>query len=166
MYINSELQKIYNALYKGEATLPYILLCLDPGHTTGYSVFKAGCFVEAGQIGTVASDDSIYWDRVSELFSRVKPTEVVMEDYRVYSHKLERHSFSRVPTLRLIGAIDFICHQSGIPVHYQMATQAKGFITDEKLKKYGLYDQGQRHSRDSMRHGLYYMIATHPKLFK
>ena len=158
-----KLEQIFNAVYKGGIELPNKLLCLDPGHTTGYSVFERGKLTEAGQFRTVEADDSINWEPIVELLQKVQPTHIVMEDYRVYSHKLDRHSFSRVPTLRVIGALDFLCWEKSIPVYYQMATQAKGFITDEKLKKWGLYDQGQRHSRDSMRHGLYYLITTKPK---
>lgn len=159
-----ELLKIYDAVYKGGHTPPKVLLCLDPGHTTGFCVFRRGILTSAGQLRTVNQDDSINWDVVRQLMDNIKPTHVVMEDYRVYSHKLERHSFSRVPTLRLIGAIDYLCWERSVPTYYQMATQAKGFITDEKLKRWGLYDQGQRHSRDSMRHGLYFMITAYPKM--
>ena len=159
-----ELSKIYDAIYKDRKNMPEVLLCLDPGHTTGYCVFRKGKLTIAGQIRTVNQDDSINWNDVRLLFDNIKPTQVVMEDYRVYSHKLERHSFSRVPTLRLIGAIDYLCWERSIPTFYQMATQAKGFITDEKLKRWGLYEQGQRHSRDSMRHGLYFIITSWPKI--
>lgn len=159
-----ELSKIYNAIYKDRKNMPEVLLCLDPGHTTGYCVFRRGLLTISGQIKTVNQDDSINWNEVRQLVENIKPTQVVMEDYRVYSHKLERHSFSRVPTLRLIGAIDYVCWERSIPVFYQMATQAKGFVTDDKLKRWGLYEQGQRHSRDSMRHGLYFIITAWPKM--
>lgn len=144
--------------------MPEVLLCLDPGHTTGYCVFRRGILTVAGQIRTVNQDDSINWSDVRLLMDNIKPTHVVMEDYRVYSHKLERHSFSRVPTLRLIGAIDYLCWERNVPTFYQMATSHKGFVTDEKLKRWGLYEQGQRHSRDSMRAGLYFLIVVWPKI--
>jgi hypothetical protein len=43
-------------------------------------------------------------------------------------------------------------------IHYQMATTAKTFVTDEKLKQWGFWQEGMRHSRDAIRHGLYFLL--------
>jgi hypothetical protein len=39
-----------------------------------------------------------------------------------------------------------------------MAHQAKGFVTDEKLKAWGFYQKGVRHARDSIRHACYFLL--------
>ena len=99
------------------------------------------------------------WSCIDGLFRDVSPTMVVYENYRVYAHKLERHSNSEVYTLRLVGVIEYLCdvkHQ--VPQYNQMASQAKGFMTDEKLKKWGMYRKGFRHARDAIRHGAYFLL--------
>lgn len=84
---------------------------------------------------------------------------VIYENYRVYAHKLERHSNSEVYTLRLVGVIEYLCDvKHKIPYYNQMAQQAKGFVTDDKLKKWGYYRQGLRHARDAIRHGCYFLL--------
>ena len=149
--------------YKGEGAskLPERLLCLDPGETTGWCVFTKGELTHWGQALTMNKQTQmIDWDKVHGLIETIEPTQIVCEDYRVYSHKLDRHAFSKVPTLRIIGGFEYGAWLSGIPIHYQMAFQAKGFVTDAKLKEWGLWQDGLRHSRDAIRHGIYFLVVS------
>lgn len=134
---------------------PKRLLCLDPGETTGWAVFEDGMFSASGQASTAANG----WKEIDKLFTDVNPTMLVYENYRVYSHKLERHSNSEVYTLRLVGVIEYLAEvKFGIPYFNQMANQAKGFVTDDKLKAWGMYQRGHRHARDAIRHGCYFLL--------
>jgi hypothetical protein len=136
---------------------PARLLCLDPGHTTGWSVYENGKLTTEGQAATMAEG----WKCIDQLFLDVQPTMVVYENYRVYAHKLERHSNSEVYTLRLVGVIEYLCEvKCQIPFYNQMAQQAKGFMTDDKLKKWGMYNRGMRHARDAVRHGGYFLLFS------
>jgi len=164
-------KEILEKVYHGDPSrIPSRLLCLDPGETTGWAFFNQGELDQWGQIETVTMDKQPNWNELENLIYNSCPSHVVCEDYRVYAHKLERHSNSQVVTLRLIGGIDLLCHQnyriesypnrSSIPIHYQMAAQAKGFITDDRLKAWDMWKDGMRHSRDAIRHGLYYLIIT------
>jgi hypothetical protein len=89
---------------------------------------------------------------------------VVMEDYKVYSWKTKDHAFAGLHTPRLIGALELVCFDLGIPLYKQMAVQAKGFCTDDKLQAWGLWQEGMRHARDAIRHALYYLLFTHAKI--
>jgi len=160
---------------RGNCQIPNRMLCLDPGETTGWALFEDHQLVRWGQIPTVV-DGKIKWHELDLLFIDTMPDYVVCEDYRVYDHKLDRHSYSQVPTLRLIGGIDLMCNlgwytveeaedvdnsyyeQHTCPIHYQMAVTAKSFCTDEKLKQWGFWQEGMRHSRDAIRHGCYFLL--------
>ena len=142
---------------RGEALIPRKLLCLDPGNTTGWSMFMDGKFTAGGQLDTV-DKETVDWNLIKGFIEMNEPDYVVCEDYKIYAHKLERHSFSPVMTLRLIGGIDCICSTLDIPIHYQMAATAKGFVTDEKLKAWNYWQKGERHARDSIRHGCYFLL--------
>lgn len=143
------------ARHRGEDfVFPPKLLCLDPGETTGWSLFENGVPTRAGQVKTIED-----WFVIMELFDTTQPTHVIYENYRVYANKFDRHAFSEVYTLRLIGAIEFMCSVLyKIPYTNQMAVQAKGFVTDDKLKQWGYYNMGPKHARDSLRHGIYYLL--------
>lgn len=134
---------------------PERLLCLDPGHTTGWAVFEQGKFAAAGHSATEAKG----WKEIDDLFSDINPTMLIYENYRVYSHKLERHSNSEVYTLRLVGVIEYLAEvKFRIPYFNQMASQAKGFVSDEKLKAWGMYQIGYKHARDAIRHGCHFLL--------
>lgn len=134
---------------------PARLLSLDPGHTTGWCLYEDGKLTASGHAATLAEG----WTCIDSLFRDIQPTMVVYENYRVYAHKLERHSNSEVYTVRLIGVIEYlseIVHQ--VPHYNQMAQQAKGFMTDDKLKRWGMYQVGFKHARDAIRHGAYFLL--------
>ena len=83
---------------------------------------------------------------------------VVMEDYKVYGWKTDQHAWAALHTPKFIGSIVALCYIHQIPYHMQMAQQAKGFCSDEKLEGWGYYDRGMRHARDAVRHGCYYTL--------
>jgi hypothetical protein len=137
-------------------TAPARLLSFDPGGTTGIALFHSIQLAEALQLST--DDQAKALKVLTALFARTRPTEVVMEDYRVYASKMEQHVGSSLSTPRLIGLIETLCLQQGIPYHKQPASTSKQFVTDEKLKDWNFYKTGVRHARDAIRHGCYYIL--------
>lgn len=134
---------------------PKQLLVLDPGHTTGWALFLNGRLAAQGQALTEAKG----WQEIDDLFEYAFPTMVLYENYRVYAHKLERHSNSEVYTLRLVGVIEYLSEvKYKVPFYNQMAHQAKGFVSDDKLKAWGMYKPGMKHARDAVRHGCYFLL--------
>jgi hypothetical protein len=133
---------------------PTRLLCLDPGETVGWAFFHTGILENHGQV-------SLHAERLTpivEVIRNTRPDIIVCEDYKVYAHKAAEHVGSKVPTIQVIGAIRLTAEQLGIPIHFQMAYQAKGFCKDDKLTAWGLYLVRQRHANDAIRHGCYYLL--------
>lgn len=133
------------------------LLSIDPGMTTGWSVWVDGCFDGGGQIQT---NPDITLLPLVDFIKEISPEEIVMEKYTIYQSKLKQHSGSDVPTLRLIGAIELICEIRKVPITYQSAGQAKQFCNDSKLVAWGLWREGKKHMHDSIRHALYYFLFS------
>lgn len=133
------------------------LLALDPGHTTGWCVFEGTSLKHSGQIETDDSDLGKALERITGLFLSYNPTVCIFEDYRVYKWRLEQHSFSDLHTPKLIGMIQTVCIMQGVEYHKQMASVAKQFVTDDKLREWGFWQSGQRHARDAIRHACYYI---------
>ena len=148
------------SIKKKGVTIPKVLLALDPGETTGCCVFVDGNVSEFRQLATVNKKTRGYeWSMIEEFIDEINPDAVIIENYRIYAHKLEQHSSSDVPTLQLIGAIKYMLHKRNIPYKLQMAQQAKGFVTDDKLKMWGMWDVGHKHARDACRHCVYYLVS-------
>lgn len=140
---------------------PKRMLCLDPGETTGWSLFLNGTKNQEGQVRTILNEGSklvVDWESLETLVHKTQPTYIVCEDYRIYQHKLDQHTFSSVATLRLIGGIDYTAYKLGIPIAYHMAIEHKGFCDDKKLKMWGYWAIGLKHSRDSIRLGCYHLL--------
>lgn len=137
------------------------ILGLDPGETTGTALivgpYVEGTAVESvGQIKGMTVPEAFV--KIRQLIIDTKPDVVVMENYKVYSWKTRDHSWSDLFTARLIGAIECYCFDQNIKLVKQMAQQAKGFCTDDKLRAWGLWHEGQRHARDATRHAVYYLL--------
>lgn len=143
---------------RGDHKIPERLLCLDPGKTTGWCVFEKGQLTKWGQVENCYDDKNIDIKGMMNLFEEIQPDFILYEDYRVYNNKLERHAFSPVMTVRLLGLIETYCQMNNIPSHKQMATTAKNFCTDAKLEAWGFWQRGMRHARDAIRHGTYFLL--------
>lgn len=145
------------------------IISLDPGETTGYAIWDDSKLTEAGQLATHTVKGSV--NKLREWFSTQsfegtfyndKDVLVVMEEYRVYSHKTQDHAQSTLHTARLIGAIECLLTLRGIPYVMQGAGLTKAFCTDEKLKDWDFWIRGERHARDAIRHGAYWLVHGKP----
>lgn len=145
---------------------PISILALDPGETTGYCFMSVNVSTAyyAGQIDTPNIPQSVL--KISEFLTERQVDVIVCEDYRVYSWKSDQHKWANLHTPQLIGCIKTLACIGDIPIHMQMAIEAKEFCTDDKLKAWGMYQEGQRHARDAIRHATSYLLfAELPKDF-
>lgn len=133
------------------------ILCFDPGHTTGWAVFEGVKCFNSGEIDTREIDDSV--DSISFLMGRYSPDIVVVEDYRVYKWRAKHHAGSNLLTARVIGRIEALATVEQVnTIIKQPAHIAKGFCTDTKLREWGMYVKGEKHARDAIRHGCYFIL--------
>ena len=142
--------------YKPGWKIPHILLALDPGLTMGYSIFKDGELFRHGIINWEIPVHS--YNYLLAVITNYSPNVVVCEDYRLYANRVNAQLGSQIPTIKIIGAIEMLCGQNKIPLFKMMASQAKGFCTDLKLKEWGYYKKVNRHSRDSIRCGCHWLL--------
>ena len=132
-------------------------LCFDPGHTTGWAAFNHFHLKDSGEIDT--NDITKATHEVELLISEFRPDMIVIEDYRVYKWRAKHHAGSDMLTTRVIGCIETLATMSQYPhIVKQPAHIAKGFCTDKKLKEWEMYIKGQKHARDAIRHGCYYLL--------
>jgi hypothetical protein len=157
MYMTIGFNDLFERL-RGTKKVPARLLCLDPGKTTGWCLFEQGKLTRHGHVENCYNDTNIDTTGLLNLFEEIEPDFILYEDYKIYDHKLERHSFNPVFTLRLIGAIETYIQMNKIKSHKQMAVTAKNFCTDDKLKQWGFWQTGMRHARDAIRHGCYFLL--------
>lgn len=156
-----------------------LVLCLDPGETTGWARFIEGRLLDWGQEPTGQSPGLMaelirrlsaefeWWPGYPELNlpdwgygnrATYTPSRIVYEEYRVRGNKFREHVGSEVVTIQHIGAIKVVADELSVPLSKQTASMAKGFATDRHLKAWGLYQVGRKHSNDAIRHGVYWHL--------
>lgn len=145
------------------------LLAIDPGETTGWCLFQGksrpGGRIDyemefCGQIPTWPMKEAL---NGFEKLLTYGPSHILYEQYRVYEWKADDHSWSSIPTLRIIGCLETLALQRAITPYNQSAQQAKNFCTDERLREWGLYQKGMRHARDSIRHACFFLLFNGAK---
>lgn len=147
---------------KRDGREPFVgsLLSFDPGETTGVAHFHftslKGYHWEAWQVSTKGGGTG--GKQLQQIVAQYSPDVIICESYQVYKSKLKQHTFSDIHTLRLIGAIEFICDMLDMQPIMQTAHTAKGFCTDEKLKDWDMWIKGEPHSRDAIRHACYFAL--------
>lgn len=160
------------------------ILALDPSGnfdegkgTTGYCIFditrdkiiEVGCY-SAKSFHSLES----YWDAqikfIKQMRDRYGPKfGLVIEDYLLYSSKVESQINSRMETPKFIGAVQYYCYKQRIFYTLQKASEVKTRWTDDILhhKKYiekhgklyytpGTNQTVNGHSRDAIRHAVHY----------
>lgn len=139
-----------------------LVLFLDPGETTGWASFNEGLLLECGQWPT--PDPSAFADTLHAFIAANDYIDrIVYEEYRVRGNKFNEHVGSEVVTIQNIGAIKVVAGEHAIPLSKQTAGMAKGFATDAKLRRWGLYQKGLKHANDALRHGVYWHLFGTPK---
>ena len=112
---------------------PIRLVALDPGETCGLAFFNCGELDTVEQVNLNFKEHN--WDPLINRICELMPDVVVYEDYKIYPGKLGTHTLSGVPTLKVIGAIEFLCSHNKYKSISMMASTAKGFVSDIKLKE-------------------------------
>lgn len=133
---------------------PARLLCIDPGHTTGWALFVDGYPNCAGHLTNTNNEPG----KLNQLITTHQPDLILYEEFVLYPWASKSQSWSDLPTVQIIGVLKHLAHQADIPLASQGANVGKGFVTDQKLKEWGFYKPALRHAMDALRHGCHYLI--------
>lgn len=124
------------------------IMGIDPGENIGYAILEGGKLQSHGVI-------QYTFEGLDLLLSLVDTADVVvMESFMLYPGKARQQSWSKFPTVEVIGIVKYHCRNKNIPVVMQQPAIKQAF-PDEKLKFLDMYTRN-KHSRDAVRHALYY----------
>ena len=136
---------------------PTRILGLDPGGTTGYSVIDVTPDLTVDLV--VADQFHSTFSGLHNLFDLWGPFDMaIMEAFILYPWKAAAQSYSDMQTPRFIGAIEYFLWEKQLPVGFQNASQGKGFVTNDKLREWDLYQTSKKHSNDATRHICQYLV--------
>jgi hypothetical protein len=148
-------------------------LCVDPGETTGWSIWRGKEIVEAGQTDLWPFIDAVdAWLNNDELkaipvfgigtLGEFDLGAIVCEDWSLYPWLLDKLAWDKCRTARGIGALELLARQHGIPIHLQGADIKDGAKAAGAEELYLTPLEENRHANDSIQHGVFY-TARHGK---
>lgn len=136
------------------------ILCLDPGETTGWAYFVGTDLIDCGQVDSPVNSYNAYLCLLQSWYYHKGYRTMIIEDYRVYANKVQQHTHSDLWVPKLIGAACGSAIRNDVNIVTQMAAQAKGFCSNDKLKAWGFYTPGKRHAMDAIRHGAHWLLFS------
>lgn len=134
----------------------FYILAYDPGKTTGWAQFTDEPFTfKSGEVSFQEIGEQL--DRLGGADLPIGKTAVVVENFTVTRATSMNH---QAPwSLEVIGLLRYFALRNDLPFILQRPSNVKGLITDEVLRKAGVWDKGHPHARDALRHGLYYLMT-------
>lgn len=137
------------------------ILAIDPGKMTGWAVIE----YSPTSIESLSSAEFTVDEVLASLRNGIDladpenhPDRIIIEDFRITTGtgKLGSPDWS----LRLIGAVEYLCYKYSIPMTKQFPSNAKAFSTNNKLKAVGMWHVGGAgHANDALRHAMLYMVT-------
>jgi len=126
------------------------VLAFDPGVTTGWAFFDGPELVVCGEAK---------WDEVANVIETNEADVIVYESWRLYPWKKNQAVWDEFPAVQVIGIIKEFARRLGIPI-VEQAASVKQVMTDNHLRKCGLWVKGSTHMRDAIRHAAFYYVTT------
>lgn len=142
-------------------------LTIDPGETTGWSIWQDTDRVEAGQTALWKFIDLVDEWAVEKVLPRefnaddwsddgLEPLQfIVMEDWSLYADKAQALINDKQRTVRGIGAIELIARQNNIPIELQGAYTKDVAIAAGAEELFFSPVHENRHANDAMMHAVY-----------
>lgn len=121
----------------------YVLTVFDPGETTGWAMFEKGeCICGAFP----------NWQGVDDILINSNPSEILVEEFRLYGFKAHMMINSTFIPCEVIGVIKYLAEFYQIPV-----TTAPASLRNSVKQLIYREDFTSPHARDAVKHGLAYL---------
>jgi hypothetical protein len=157
------------------------VVAIDPGGTTGWSVFMVHpdalsdedvsvlSNVEHWSHGQIHGDEDSQAKQIMELIEAWPDCAVVMEDFILRTYRKDRDLLAPV---RIAAKVEFglkfwpgLGGQRNNTRMFYQPTSVLASITDSRLQQWGFYQRegGMEHARDADRHALYFLRGAKVK---
>lgn len=138
------------------------VLAVDPGKTTGWAFWRGDSDTPiVGQTEGRYNFYDLLWQHMSEHLEG--PMAWVCESYTITEATAKLSA--QYDALYIIGYMDGVADNGGLPFTLQAPKKAKDFITDHVLMELNWWVSGKKydHAMDACRHlGLYMVDSKHP----
>lgn len=152
------------------------ILAVDPGETTGWSVWETDNYkkIEGGQTDLWEFIDNVQiaaaGDQPAELLKVTRPgalpflelSHIVCEDWAIYPAEAAAGAldWDKCRTARGIGAIELIARMYGIPITLQGAYIKEAAVAMGAEEQFIAPLHENRHENDSTMHAVFWMVKN------
>lgn len=135
-----------------------IILAIDPGKTVGFAWFNY--HEDKKEVELIEANQLSWQEFLPYFYKKAKNNgdfEVLYEQYRIRTTTISANLNKELLTVKVIGAIEFICRLFKIKFQNQPAGIGAEFFHRERLEKMDMWIVGKVHARDAIRHGMYHL---------
>ena len=143
--------------------------------TTGWALFYNGTLTSVGQLRAIQYNSRFhYWKSHIDLIKAIEPDIIILEDFVLYASKQKSLVGSELETAQLLGVLKYYLDEEHISWHTQQALIKsrynnkillhKEIITKSGTRLYAVGVPVSGHILDAIRHGVYFIQFTLPKL--
>lgn len=135
------------------------LLALDPGKTTGMSIWGYDAETPLTLIGSGQIELGVdgFLEYLYPSDGKQMRWDVIVSESFVLDGRTPNPD---VTPLKIEGILQAHAHRTGCLIRFQR-NNFKSHVSNESLKRFGLYVPGKPHAMDSMRHALAFAKTTH-----
>jgi hypothetical protein len=145
------------------------IISIDPGGTTGWNVIVVHgdslsdphCSILENIIhweqGQFEGDEFAQADEIITLIDLWDDAAILFEDFILRKFSAGRELLSPVRITSMVAYHISRTYTPPRPIFMQMSELAMSTVTDDRLKKWGLYQPGEQHARDALRHSVTFM---------
>ena len=156
---------------------PKVIIGIDPGGTTGLAWWSSlSGLTSVDQISDCKEDSQLHTviQMLNAIVSLAEPlngqgiVHIMLERFEFRLDERDRTKIDYMPA-EVVGAIRLWAHgRASVKLVLTGASLGKGFWSDDKIKKLGLWVPGRRHAMDALKHLLRYRLFTlrHQKLLE
>lgn len=144
------------------STEGFLLFAIDPGEKTGVAIWDDEAKTLVTHEVVTIDDEGI--DELVKLIDTWGPKLLIVEDFVLRPSGIQSTARSGLSPVRITSLLMGFLRGRALnnedaycpAIELQMPAQAKGFATNERLKRWGWWVKGSAHKRDAVRHLLLY----------
>ena len=133
-----------------------IILSVDPGQTTGFSICDSDERDSDGMPNVVFAGVLDRWVGLATLLKKYRPSVVVAEKFILYAGRAKYINHDTLIAVRVLGVLEYLTAKTSTRFVEQQASVGKSFRLSTRV----LDEYRNAHVRDSLRHMMAYLRSV------
>jgi hypothetical protein len=125
-----------------------IIIAADPGNMTGWASINISDRWDPADVNAGQVTADFFCDWIAAVGNNM---DLLIYETFTITPETARKSPQPAP-IEVIGVMKFLARRAGVQIEGQSPASAKNFVSNDQLRKLGLWQPGKDHARDAIRH--------------